>query len=436
VETTDTDAVDVSVEVQKGLERRITVQVPALEIEQEVDTRLKKVGRTARLKGFRPGKIPPKVVRQHYGGQVRQEVMTDVIRTSYSRALAQEQLNPAGGPSIEPLPTESEEYFSYRATFEVYPDVQLKPTDTIKLETPTVEFDESDVDEMVEKLRDQQAEWQEVERKSAADDRVVVDFSGKISGEAFEGGEGKEVPVVVGAGQVIGDFDKALKGLSAGQMKSAKVKFPKDYPSEELAGKKAVFDITVLRVEEKRLPELDEEFLKKMGVEDGGLDVLKEQLRQNMDRELRERLKTETKKRALDGLLNTNSVEIPNVLVEQQIDSMQAGAMRRFGIEDPEKAPPRSEFEETARRRVTLSLLVQELIKENDIKLDRKRVDEQITEFVAPYEKPEEAARAYRSNHELMAQVESGVLEDQVVDFILEHAKTKEKAASFKEFMG
>ena len=433
---TNTNAVDVSVEVQKGLERRITVRVPAAEIEQEVDTRLKKVGRTARLKGFRPGKIPAKVVRQRYGGQVRQEVMTDVIRTSYSQALAQEQLNPAGGPSIEPLPTESEDHFSYRATFEVYPEIELKPTDSISFETPKVEFDDSDVDEMVEKLRDQQAEWHAVERKSAVDDRVVVDFSGSLGGEAFEGGEGKEVPIVVGAGQVIEDFEKALKGVSAGQTKSAKVKFPKDYPSEELAGKKAVFDITVLRVEEKKLPGVDEEFLKKMGVEDGGLEALKEQLRQNMDRELRERLKSETKNRALDGLLKANSIEIPNALVEQEINVMQAEAMRRFGIEDPEKAPPRSEFEDAAQRRVTLSLLVQELIKENDIKLDRKRVEERITELVAPYEKPEEAARIYRSNRQLMAQLESGVLEDQVVDFILENAKTKNKATSFKEFMG
>lgn len=436
MDTANTNAVDVSVEVQKGLERRMTVRVPAAQIEQEVDIRLKKVGRTARLKGFRPGKIPAKVVRQHYGGQVRQEVMTDVIRASYARALAQEKLNPAGGPNIEPLPVESDEHFSYRATFEVYPEIELKATDTISVETPKVEFEESDVDEMIEKLREQQAEWQTVERKSANDDRVVVDFSGKLAGKPFEGGEGKEVPIVVGAGQVIDDFDKALKGVSAGQTKSAKVKFPKDYPSEELAGKKAVFDITILRVEGKSLPELDEEFLKKMGIEEGGVEALKDQLRKNMERELKDRLRAETKNRALDGLLQVNSIEIPNALVEEEINVMQAEAMRRFRIEDPEKAPPRSEFQDAARRRVTLSLLVQELIKENEIELDRKRVEARIADLVAPYEKPEEAARIYRSNRELMVQLESGVLEDQVVDFILEKAKTKEKVASFKEFMG
>jgi len=435
VDTPNTNAVDVSVEKRKGLERRITVRVPTTQIEQEIDARLKKVGRTAKLKGFRPGKIPAKVVLQHYGGQVRQEVISDTIRASYSRALVQEELNPAGDPNIEPVTVGDEENFSYQATFEVYPEIKLKPTKTITVETPRVAFDESDVDEMVEKLRDQRAEWETVERKSTVDDRTVVNYAGTLGGEPFKGGEGKEVPVVVGAGQVIGDFEKALKGVTAGQSKLAKVKFPKDYPSEELAGKKAVFDITVLRVEEKNLPEVDEAFLKTLGIEEGGIDALKDQLRQNMQRELEERLKVETRNRALDGLFKANGTEVPNTLVEGAVSAMQAESMRRLGIEDPETAPPRSEFQDAALRRVTLSLLVQELIRENDIKLDHKRVNNRIEELVAPYEKAEEAAQIYRSNRELLAQVESGVLEDQVVSFILEHAKTKEKTESFKQFM-
>lgn len=413
----------------------MTVRVPAVEIEREVDTRLKKVGRTARLKGFRPGKIPPKVVRQRYGGQVRQEVVADVIRASYSQALAQEQLNPAGGPQIEPISLEGGEHFSYRATFEVYPQIKLKPTDAVSVDTPRVEIGDGDVEDMVEKLRDQRADWQTVERKSALGDRVVVDFIGTIAKEPFEGGEGTEVPIVVGSGQVIEDFEKALKGVEAGQAKSAKVKFPKDYPAEALAGKKAIFDITVHRVEEKRLPEIDGEFLKSMGVEEGGVDALKGELRTNMERELKERLKTETKNRALDGLLKLNRVEVPNALVEEEIKVLQTEAMRRMGIEDPDQAPPRTNFEDAARRRVELSLLVQQLIQENDIKLDRSRLEERIAELVSPYEKADEVAQIYRSNRDLMAQLEAGILEDQVVDFILEHAKTKRKTVSFKEFM-
>ena len=435
MDTPNTNAVDVSVEKRKGLERRITVRVPTTQIEQEIDTRLKKVGRTAKLKGFRPGKIPAKVVLQHYGGQVRQEVISDTIQASYSRALVQEELNPAGDPNIEPVTVGDEENFSYQATFEVYPEIKLKPTKTITVETPRVAFDESDIDEMVEKLRDQRAEWETVERKSTVDDRTVVNYAGTLGGEPFKGSEGKEVPVVVGAGQVVGDFEKALRGVTAGQSKLAKVKFPKDYPSEELAGKKAVFDITVLRVEEKNLPEVDEAFLKTLGIEEGGIDALKDQLRQNMQRELEERLKVETRNRALDGLFKANGTEVPNTLVEGAVSAMQAESMRRLGIEDPETAPPRSEFQDAALRRVTLSLLVQELIRENNIKLDHKRVNNRIEELVAPYEKAEEAAQIYRSNRELLAQVESGVLEDQVVSFILEHAKTKEKTESFKKFM-
>ena len=413
----------------------MTVRVPTVEIEREVDTRLAKVGRTAKLKGFRPGKIPPKVVRQRYGGQVRQEVISDAIRASYSRALAQENLSPAGGPSIEPLSEESEEHFSYQATFEVYPEVKLKPTTGIAVQTPSVEIGEADVDAMLEKLRDQRADWATVERKSGVGDRVVVDFVGRIDKEVFEGGEGSEVPVIIGDGQVIEDFEKALKGVVAEQSKSAKVKFPKDYPAPALAGKKAVFDITVHRVEEKVLPEIDAEFLKSLGIEEGGLEALRTDINGNMERELSERLKVETKNRALDGLLKANSIEVPKGMVEEEIKAMQAEAMRRLGVEDPEQAPPRANFEAAAGRRVALSLLVQELIRETDIKLDPSRVDARIKELAAPYEKPEEISQIYRSNRDLMSQVESGVLEDQVVGFILEHGKVTEKAMSFKDFM-
>jgi len=431
-----TDKIDVSIETKKGLERCMTVRVPVSGIEQDVNTRLKKVGKTARLKGFRPGKIPEKVVRQHYGEEVRQDVMTDTIRMSYARALEQEELRPAGPPSIEALPTENEDKFTYRATFEVYPDITLNPTEVISVERPQVEISDSDIDEMVAKIRDQQADWEEVKRKSVEGDRVVIDFFGKIDGKPFEGGEGKEVPVIVGDGHVIEDFDKALKGVSAGQVKVSKVKFPKDYPAENLADKKAVFDITVHKVEKKVLPEIDEGFLKKVGIEDGGLDALKGQLLKSMNRELEERLKSETRNRAFGGLLKANKIETPNPLIEEEINTLQADAMKHLGIEDPEKAPPRSEFRDAAQRRVAVSLLIQELIKENEIKLDEKRVDEKIDEFVARYEDPEEAARMYRNNQELMVRMASGVLEDQVMDFILENAKVKEIATSFKEFMG
>ena len=433
--TTQTDTLDVSVKGRKGLERQMTVRVPTDEIEREVDTRLKKVGRTARLKGFRPGKIPPRIVRQRYGGQIRNEVVSDVIRSSYARAVRQEQLNPAGGPRIEPISAPSDEHLSYRATFEVFPEIQLKPTKSLAMEVPKVEVLDSDVDEMLKTVREQRADWLPVDRKSAAGDRVVIDFNGTIGDEPFEGGQGSEVAVVVGAGQVVEDFDKALKKVEAGQRKTARVKFPKTYPVAELAGKRAAFEISVHRVEEKQIPEVDDEFLEAMGIGEGGVEALKAELRSNMERELNERLRGASRAAAFEALLRLNKIEVPSVLVQEEAAGMQSDAMRRMGVDDPEKAPPVSGFEVSARRRVALGLLVREMIGEHGIELDRSRVNERIVELSAPYEDAQRVAQAYRGSPELMSQVESGVLEDQVADYIIEHGKTRGKSVGFKEFM-
>ena len=433
--TAQTETLDVSVKGRKGLERQMTVRVPADEIEREVDTRLKNVGRTVRLKGFRPGKVPPRMVRQRYGGQIRNEVEMDVIRSSFARAVRQEELQPAGGPRIEPIATGGDDHFSYRATFEVYPEIELKSASSLSVEIPRVEVVDSDVDEMLEMVREQRADWLVVERKSAAGDRVVVDFDGTIDDEPFEGGKGREVAVVVGAGQVVEDFDKALKKLEAGQRKTAKVKFPKTYPVADLAGKRAAFEISVHRVEEKHLPEVDDEFLQAMSIEEGGVEALKTELRNNMERELSERLRTVSRSAAFEALLRLNKIDVPSVLVQEETAAMQSDAMRRLGIDDLEKAPPASGFEVSARRRVALGLLVREMIGEHEIELDRSRVNERIAELSAPYEDAQSVAQAYRSSPELLSQVESGVLEDQVADFIIEHGRMREKNIGFKEFM-
>ncbi len=432
---TSTSNLDISVENPGGLERRVTIKVPQAEIEREVAARLNKVGRTAKLKGFRPGKIPAKVVRQRFGGQVRQEVLSNVVRSSWSKAVEQERLNPAGGPEIEPLDVE-DEHFAFRATFEVFPEIELEPLEEATVERPVVEIEEADVERMIEKLREQRAEWQPAERASEEGDRVVVDFVGCIDGEPFEGGKGEEVPIVVGAGQVIEDFDKALHGVVAGESKSAEVEFPQDYPAEALAGKKAVFDIEVRGVEHKVLPEVDEAFAKLFGVEEGGIEALRVEVRKNMQRELDERLKAETKRRAFDALLAANEIPLPRALVAEETRALQVDAGRRLGAKDASQLPPAERFEPTARRRVAVGLLLQELIRKNGIELDRARVQTRIDELAAPYERPQEAAQIYRGSRELMAQVESGVLEDQVVEFVLERVKTVEKKLPFDEFMG
>jgi trigger factor len=430
----DSKKLDVSVESPDALQRRMTVHVPATQIEREIDVRLGKLAKTAKLKGFRPGKVPQKVIRQRYGAGVRQEVLRDFIRASYSQAIDQEGLRPAGSPTIEPL-AEQGSSFAYRAVFEVYPDVRLSRLGALSIERPEVEITEADVDDMIEKLRIQRAEWVEVDRKAANGDRVIVDFTGAIGGEPFEGGVGKDVKITVGEGQVIEDFDKALKGLAAGDEKRATVKFPKDYHSERLAGKKAAFEISVHRVEERVLPEVDEEFFEAFGVSEGGLDTLRTEVRGNMQRELDERLRAEIKTRTLDALLAANKLSVPKALIDEEIANLQADAMRRMDIKDPAKAPPPEQFAELAERRVSLGLLVEKLITENEIELDRDRVDERIQELAAPYDEPREAMRVYRTSPDLMAQVESSVLEDQVVDLVIEQAKPKTKKIDFKTFM-
>jgi trigger factor len=430
---------EVSVEKSAGLERSLMIRVPNVAIEREIAARLAKVGKTAKLKGFRPGKIPEKVVRKYYGGQVREEVLSDVIRSSYSRAIAEQKLNPAGGPRIEPLSEPGSggaEHFSYRATFEVYPEIALHPLDKLAVDVPKVTIEGSDVDAMIEKLRAQRTTWRAVERTAAANDRAIVDFDGKIDGEPFQGGQGQDVTIVIGSGQVLADFDKALHGAAAGDTKTTSVSFPKDYPAQNLAGKTAEFEIRVKRVEEQVLPELDDEFAASFGVSTGKIDGLATEVRANMERELAERLKNETKTRVFDALIRANELAVPRSLVDQEIQSLQADAMRQMGINDPSQAPGRERFQSLAERRVTVGLLIQELIKEHKIRLDQARVERRVMELAAPYEKPDEAAQFYRSNRGMMAQVEAAVLEDQVVDFLLERSKAKDKPLTFKEFMG
>ena len=430
---------EVSVESSAGLERKLKIRVPSADIEREIASRLAKVGKTAKLKGFRPGKIPDKVVRKYYGGQVRDEVLSDVVRSSYSQAIAEQKLNPAGGPRIEAVPGETpadQEHFTYRATFEVYPEIELQPLEQLALEVPRVGLEDADVVAMIEKLRTQRATWRPAERAAAAGDRAVVDFEGKIDGELFPGGSGKDVGIVLGSGQVLAEFDRALHGASAGETRTAAVAFPDNYPTTNLAGKNAEFVINIKRVEEQVLPELDDAFAASFGVSSGKVEDLGAEVRKNMQRELAERLSRETKARVFDALIKANSISIPRALVEQDIDALQQGAMRELGVTDPAQAPARERFSSLAQRRVTVGLLIQELVRQNKIRLDAARVEQRVQELAAPYEKPAEAAQFYRADRGMMTQIETGVLEDQVVDFLLARAKTSDQPLTFQQFMG
>ena len=425
---------NVTVESTGALERRMRVEVPLERIESEVDTRLKSVGRTAKIKGFRPGKVPARVVRQHYGKQVRQEVVGEIMQKSYSDAVMQENLKPAGGPKIE---TEDEDgkTFAYVATFEVMPEVELKGLDKIKVDKPEVEIGESDIDEMMLSLRRQRATWEEAKRKSKDGDRVIVDFTGTVDGEEFQGGSGTEIPVVLGQGQMLPDFEKGLKGLKAGDEKTIKVKFPKDYHADELAGKTAEFAINTHRVESEILPELNDEFAESFNVTEGGLEKFKQDVRENMEREAAQKVKSDIREQVMEGLLEKNPIDVPHSLVHDEMHSMQHEAMQRLGIEDHSQAPPMENFKEAAGKRVCLGLLLRQVIAENKITVDEAALRERVEEMCAGYENADDMVSMYMSNPQVMQQIEPMVVEQKAVDWLLENGKLKKKKVSFKDYM-
>lgn len=428
----------VSVETREGLERRIKVQIPADRIENEINSRLQRVGKTAKLKGFRPGKIPAKVIRQHYGGQVRQEVLQAVVESSYSQAITQENLRPAAVPTIEPERTVAGGDFTYTATFEIYPDVALSGLDRLKIERPKTNIEDSDIDDMIETLRQRRASWTPVERAAADGDQVTVDFEGRLKGEPIENGVGKDVPIVIGQGQMLEDFEKNLIGLQSGGGKAFKLKFPKDYHAEELAGKKVDFEVKVAQVAEQELPEVDAEFIKALGVESGELEAFRNDVRANMSREAESRVKAEIKRQVMEQLLDFNPIEVPAVLVQRESASLRDESLRNLGISDPEdpQAPALEAFREAAERRVRLGLLVSAVIEENKLAAERERVKARIDEICAPYDQPEEISKIYYQNPQLMAQVENLVMEEQVVELLVSKATIEEKVTTFKELVG
>ena len=425
----------VTVEETGTLERQMKVKLPAENIAKKVEQRLKEVGKTAKIKGFRPGKVPPNVLRQHYGAQVRQEVLSELMGESYRDAVKQENLNPVAQPQIQPEVAGSDEYFEYTATFEVLPDVKLKGLEKIEVTVPNVQIKDADCDDMLTNLRRQKATWEEVQRKSAEGDRVVVDFEGKLKGESFQGGSGKEVPVVLGDGQMLPEFEKALYGVVAGAEKSIKFRFPKEYHSEELSGQKVDFDIVVHRVEEQELPPLDNSLAEIYGVEEGGLEKLTNDVKENMEREAEQRGRGDIRNQAMEGLLDANPVEVPKALIDQEAHAMQHEAMRQLGIEDHAQAPEIKNFTENAEKRVQLSLLIGKLVDENNIEVDSDRVRERVEQLCAGYENADEMVRSYLADPQVMAQLEPMVIEEQVVDWIIQNGKERTKRVGFKEYM-
>ena len=425
----------VTVESTGALERRMRVELPGERIEQEINSRLKTVGRTAKLKGFRPGKVPPNVVKQRYGKAIREEVLSELMQKSYTDAVMQENLNPAGGPKIETEDNVGDSNFAYVATFEIMPKVELKDLDKIAVEIPEVTISKSDMDDMTLRLRRQKATWEEVDRKSDDGDKVVVDFNGTLKGEDFEGGKGTEVPVILGQAQMLPDFEKALFGIKAGDEKTFKVKFPKDYHADELNGKKVDFAIKVHRVEEEVLPPLDDSLAEAFEVKDGGLKKFLDDVKENMEREAEQKLKGDVREQIMNALLESNPLEIPNTLKQQEAHSMQHDAMQRMGVEDHDKAPPIENFSEMAEKRVQLSLLIGQLITDQSLTVDADKVRERVEEMCAGYENSEDMVNMYLGNPQVMQQVEPMVLEQQAMDWLLENGKSSTNKVGFTEYM-
>jgi trigger factor len=429
----------VSLETTSGLERRLTVGVPAEQVENEVENRLKQAARNVSIKGFRKGKVPLSVVKQRFGAGIRQEVVGDVISRSFYAAVQKENVKPAGQPSIQPKQLSVGKDLEYVATFEVYPSVALSDVSAYEINRFKAEVTEADVDNMIEVLRKHQATWSVVDRAAADEDQVDINFVGTKDGVEFAGGKADNHKLILGSKSMIPGFEEGIVGLVAGEQKNISVTFPEDYQADELRGAAAEFAITVNSVSEAQLPELKKEFFQKFGVEKGGEKQFRKEVKANMDRELANALKAKVKAQVMDALIASHSTEIPKALVANEIQVLRNQMLQRFGGQqqnfDVKSLLPDTMFQEEATRRVTLGLIVGEIVKANKLKPDTKRVRSMIEEIASTYQEPKEVIEYYNNNQELLAGVESAVLEDQVVDHILGQAKVTDVETNYDEII-
>jgi len=429
----------VSLETTSGLERRLTVGVPAEQVENEVENRLKQAARNVSIKGFRKGKVPLSVVKQRFGAGIRQEVVGDVISRSFYAAVQKENVKPAGQPSIQPKQLAAGKDLEYIATFEVYPSVELSDLSAYEITKYNAEVTEADVDNMIEVLRKHQATWSVVDRVAADGDQVNINFVGTKDGVEFAGGKADNHALLLGSKSMIPGFEEGVVGMKAGEQKTVALTFPEDYQAEELKGAAVEFVITVNSVSEAQLPELKKEFFQKFGVEKGGEKQFRKEVKANMDRELANALKAKVKVQVMDALIASHTTDVPKALVANEIQVLRNQMMQRFGGQqqnfDIKSLLPDTMFQDEASRRVTLGLIVGEIVKSAKLKPDAKRVRAMIEEIASTYQEPKEVIEYYSSNQELMAGVESAVLEDQVVDHIISQAKVSEVETNYDEII-
>ena len=425
----------VSVETTSGLERKMTVDIPAEKINVEAEKRLQQLARNVKLNGFRPGKIPFSVVKKRYGKDVRQEVMNEAMQQHFYQALVQEKINPAGAPYFELTNTQEGQDFQFVATFEVYPEITLNSLESVTIHKKQAQVEDNDLDNMLETLREQRADWKEVSRQAKNGDQVVIDFVGSIDGEEFAGGSAEEHALELGSGAMIPGSEDQLVDAQSGDEVELTVTFPGDYHAEELAGKEAVFATKVHKVNEKELPEI-ETLAGELGVEDNDIDKMKAEVRKNMERELSTAIKQNLKNQVMDALLNNNEVEVPKSAIDGEIEQLKKRAVAQYGGDEKMAASlPSDLFEQEATRRVKLGLLVGELISVRKIEASQEQIDAQLEEMATVYEQPAEVIQYYKADASRMSQVEQMVLEDLVVESVLGEVKLEEEQVSFDDIM-
>ncbi len=424
----------VSVETLEGLKRRMTVELPVERVNEIVDNKLRTMAREVRLDGFRPGKVPLKVVKQRFGGHARQEAYGELIQNSYYEALTEQKLHAVGDPAIDIK--DEKDAFIYVAEFEVVPELTISDLSGAGLERPVAGLLDGDVDSMIEKLRQQRVTWNKVERAAQDGDQLIISFIGKIDDEDFEGGSAVKVPLVLGSGSRIDGFEQGLLGASEGDERSVETTFSDDYQAQHLAGKAAVFDITVDEVAEPVLPEVDEDFAKAMGVEDGSVDKFKQEIRSNMQRELDAKIKSKTKENVMELLLDKHEFDVPQAIIEDEANRLREDTRKQMESQGQSSASfqlPVEVFKEQAERRVKLGMLTTEIISEQKIEVDDVRLRQMIKQFAASYESPQEMIDWYYEDAGRIDPVKHVVLEDQVVDWVLSQVKVEEKHYSFDE---
>lgn len=425
----------VSIEQTSGLERRLTIGVLAEEVDGKVNEKLLESAKTVRLAGFRPGKVPFKVVRQRFGAGIRQEVVGEVVSRSFYEAVTQEDVRPAGQPSIEETKNEPGQDLEFIAIFEVYPEIELSDFAELSIARPHADITAEDVDKMISDLRQQRANWEKVDRAAINEDRVKIDYSGTRDGQQFEGGSAEGSELVLGSGRMIPGFEDGIIDMCAGEEKTITLTFPEDYASEDLKGAEVEFFIKVNEVNERRLPDLNDDFFEQFGVQEGGEEKFREEVRNNMDRELAQATKVKTKDRLFKALSELHEFELPRALVSSEIASTRQRMVSQFGGQQQFDASvfPDDLFSGEAEKRVKLGLIIAEIIKQIGLEADADKVRAQIEESAATYEQPDQVIQYYYGNEQALKGVESAVLEEQVVDHLLSFAQIKEESISYQD---